>query len=46
MAPTRQGFGSRLLRMGLVGTGGSHAAYGESGFSATFRASRKHVEQA
>ena len=46
VTPKRQGFGSRLLRMGLVGTGGSAITYGESGFSATFRASRKHVEKA
>ncbi len=46
VAPQRQGFGSRLLRMGLVGTGGSQVDYGDTGLAATFRAPRKQVEQA
>ena len=46
VAPKQRGFGSRLLQMGLVGTGGSNLAYQASGFSATFRAPRNHVEKA
>lgn len=44
--PTRKGFGSRLLRMGLVGTGGSTVRYETSGLEATFRAPRSQVERA
>ncbi len=44
--PTRKGFGSRLLRMGLMGTGGSHIAYRETGLEASFRAPRNQVEKA
>lgn len=44
--PTRKGFGSRLLRMGLVGTGGSTVAYEQQGLRATFRAPLRQVEQA
>ena len=44
--PIRKGFGSRLLRMGLVGTGGSTLCYGPTGLEATFRAHRTHAEQA
>ncbi len=44
--PTRKGFGSRLLKMGLVGTGGSVVAYEPRGLVATFRAPLKQVEQA
>ena len=44
--PTRRGFGSRLLKMGLVGTGGSMLAFGPRGLAATFRAPLKQVEQA
>jgi two-component sensor histidine kinase len=36
MAPTRRGFGTRLLKMGLGGTGGAQFAYHASGFEATF----------
>lgn len=37
-APERLGFGSKLLRMGLTGTGGAELRYGEEGFSATLTA--------
>ena len=46
VAPTRKGFGSRLLRMGLVGTGGSDVRYLPTGLEATFRAPRNQVELA
>lgn len=46
VAPTRKGFGSRLLSMGLVGTGGSSIHFTSTGLEAIFRAPRKHVEQA
>ena len=36
--PTRRGFGSKLIRMGLIGTGGVDVRYDESGFSAIMRA--------
>lgn len=36
VAPTRGGFGSRLLKMGLVGTGGAQLDYLPSGLEATF----------
>lgn len=42
--PTRKGFGSRLLRMGLIGTGGVTLAYLETGFTAEMRASLAHAQ--
>ncbi|MCW6506680.1 GAF domain-containing protein [Lichenifustis flavocetrariae] len=36
--PSRRGFGSRLIRMGLVGTGGVELRYPASGFEADFEA--------
>lgn len=36
--PKKRGFGSRLLRMGLAGTGGTEKTYAPSGFRAEFRA--------
>jgi two-component sensor histidine kinase len=38
-APTRKGFGSRLLNMGLAGTGGAKLHYHRSGLEADFAAS-------
>ncbi|WP_010188019.1 GAF domain-containing protein [Sphingomonas sp. PAMC 26605] len=43
--PTRKGFGSRLIRLGLIGTGGSDVRYGQTGFAASFRALLAQVEQ-
>ncbi|MBI5131146.1 MAG: GAF domain-containing protein [Rhodopseudomonas palustris] len=37
--PSRQGFGSRLLKMGLAGTGGAQLHYHPAGLEAEFRAS-------
>ena len=36
--PTRRGFGSRLIGMGLVGAGGGRLDYGEAGLDAGFAA--------
>ena len=36
--PTSKGFGSRLIRMGLAGNGGSELDYGPTGLIATFEA--------
>jgi len=38
VAPTRTGFGSRLVRMGLAGTGGTQFRYRSDGFEAEFTA--------
>ncbi|WP_336739060.1 sensor histidine kinase [Aureimonas altamirensis] len=45
-APQARGFGSRLIAMGLVGTGGSELRYPAEGFSATFRAPVSQVVEA
>jgi two-component sensor histidine kinase len=44
--PGRAGFGSRLLKMGLIGTGGSTLSYEPNGFSATFTASLRQAQAA
>ena len=44
--PKRKGFGSRLLLMGLLGTGGAALSYGIEGFSATFTASLHQAQTA
>lgn len=41
--PTRRGFGSRLIRAGLTGTGGVVLRYVPSGFSAEMRADLEQV---
>ena len=43
--PTRRGFGSRLIGMGLVGTGGSDLRYLPTGFEADFRAPLPEVQR-
>lgn len=43
--PDRQGFGSRLIEMGLSGTGGSAVRYPVSGLEATFRAPLPEIRQ-
>jgi two-component sensor histidine kinase len=42
--PIRRGFGSRLIRMGIAGTGHAEKAYLPSGFTATFRAPMAAVQ--
>jgi two-component sensor histidine kinase len=37
--PTRKGFGSRLVQMGLAGTGGAEVRYAHDGFEAVFSSS-------
>ncbi|RYE96088.1 MAG: GAF domain-containing protein, partial [Oxalobacteraceae bacterium] len=44
--PTRKGFGSKLIRLGLVGTGGTELRYAIDGFEADLRASIEHLAQA
>ncbi len=44
--PGRQGFGSRLIRVGLLGTGGVELRYLPSGFVAEFRAPLAQVQLA
>jgi two-component sensor histidine kinase len=43
--PTRKGFGSRLLRMGVGGTGGAQLHYDPSGFAADFDAPLADLEK-
>ncbi|MDO3441375.1 sensor histidine kinase [Agrobacterium sp. V1] len=42
--PTRKGFGTKLINMGLVGTGGVRLSYEHSGFSAEFKAPLLQVQ--
>jgi two-component sensor histidine kinase/PAS domain-containing protein len=44
--PERQGFGSKLIQMGLVGTGGVVVRYDEPGFYAEMSASLQQLQQA
>jgi two-component sensor histidine kinase len=44
--PAQKGFGSKLIRLGLVGAGGSEVQYENSGFSASFEARLTEVERA
>ncbi len=44
-SPGRRGFGSRLIRMGMVGTGGVDLQYPETGFKAVLRAPLAQVQQ-
>ncbi|WP_339035180.1 GAF domain-containing protein [Bradyrhizobium symbiodeficiens] len=43
--PTRKGFGSRLINMGLIGTGGVELRYLPTGFEADFSAPLSQVQQ-
>ncbi len=45
-APTRKGFGSKLIRLGLIGAGGSDIRYDKDGLRAAFTARLAEVEQA
>ncbi|MCK5931014.1 MAG: GAF domain-containing protein [Fulvimarina manganoxydans] len=42
---SRRGFGSRLIRMGLTGTGGVETSYGNEGLSVVMRASLIQIRQ-
>ena len=44
--PEHRGFGSRLINMGLIGTGGSQLSFKDTGLHAEFRASLEQIEQA
>lgn len=44
--PERKGFGSKLIGMGLIGTGGVVTHYGEDGFSAQMTANLLQLERA
>lgn len=46
VAPSRKGFGSKLIRLGLTGTGGTELRYEPDGFQADLRASVEHLAQA
>jgi two-component sensor histidine kinase len=43
--PTRRGFGSRLIRMGIAGTGQAEKSYLPNGFTATFKAPMAMVQE-
>jgi two-component sensor histidine kinase len=43
--PLRKGFGSRLIRMGLPGTGKVNTTYERSGFQALFQARLRELEE-
>ena len=45
LKPERKGFGSRLIGMGLIGTGGSELRYLPQGFEAEFKAPLSQVQQ-
>lgn len=45
-APARHGFGSKLIGVGLVGTGGVNVRYDRAGFSAELQATMRHLAQA
>lgn len=44
--PTGRGFGSRIIRMGLIGTGDVELSYDPKGFQATMSASLSQMQQA
>jgi two-component sensor histidine kinase len=43
--PTRRGFGSRLIRMGIAGAGNADKSYLPSGLTATFRAPMAMIQE-
>lgn len=43
--PSKSGFGSKLIRMGLLGSGEVKTEYNPDGFSAEFSASLRHVQE-
>lgn len=45
VAPNRKGFGSRLIGMGLVGTGGVNLRYSDTGFAGAFRAPLLEIQR-
>jgi PAS domain S-box-containing protein len=44
VAPTRKGFGSRLIQMGLVGSGGVEISYPPAGLQATMSAPLRNLQ--
>jgi len=42
--PSRKGFGSKLIRMGLIGTGGVETSYAASGFKAMMTAGLSQIQ--
>ena len=44
--PTRRGFGSKLVRLGLIGSGGVDLRYDPAGFEADLQAPVRHLAQA
>jgi len=46
IAPTRRGFGSRIIRMGLTGSGGVDLRYEPEGFTAVMSAPLEQIQQA
>ena len=43
--PVKRGFGSRLIKMGLIGTGGVDLRYASTGFSASMKAPLSQMQQ-
>ncbi|UVI39565.1 hypothetical protein [Qipengyuania spongiae] len=44
--PVRKGFGSRIIRMGLSGSGGTELRYGSEGLTAEMTATASQLKQA
>jgi len=43
--PTKKGFGSKLIKMGLIGSGGTESRYGPDGFSVSMSASLSQMQR-